>query len=473
VSPTPLPSSSDKLPIVEKRVDPLIPECVDLEAEEVGHEGVLGELKESPIEIISIDADSYAVFKIKQSIIEGRADHFSVMYDSKCIRFDNASFEDSYPELVGECKNGEATVTLYLEDASLQPGDDVEAPSICNPFDEDPPNTKRVAYHFRIPCNTVCIEQDTFAAPPATPKPSPTAVSTTRTSMEVSACDESVVVEYEDFESGSHGTWNNGIISYDPVLTTFLGRLNKRNSHVDNTFFVSSSSSSVTVEFIMYEIDQWDSDDRFIVTVNSMRIDLGRFYEEDQTENMMNYENGSNAGISWLRYSITPAMDVAYNSAYADQAHKVELVIPPSYYVDGILNIDLGVNMLKSIENASAGINNFKVTAHGLCFSRDLAISDDSVLPVKAGPNRLLDENHMPHDQATQKFNTKTGETSHCSLKEFPCEDKQKVHICHYNPNLGYQTFCVSEDESDIVQFYANSYCGPCVGGFGGRWFHL
>lgn len=476
MSPTPLPSSYDKPPTVAKRIDPLIPECVDIEAEEVGHEGVLGELNESPIEVIGVDVDSYVVFKIKQSIIEGRADHFSVMYECMCIRFDNASIEDSYPELIGECKNGEATVSLYLEDASLQPGDDVEAPSICNPFNEDPPHTKRVAYHFRIPCNTVCIRQGEFADPPATPKPSPTAVSTTRTSTEESTCDESVVVEYQDFESSSYGTWKNGIISYDPVLTKFLGRLNKENNHVDNTFFVSSKASSVTVEFIMYEIDQWDSNDGFIVTVNSNRVDLGQFYEEDQTENMMNYESGSKGGISWLRYSITPAMDVAYNSAYADQAHKVELLIPPSYYADGTLDIELRVNMLKSIENESAGIDNFKVTAHGLCFSRDLALSDGLVLPLKAGPNRLLDENYMLYDQASQITNKKAGkegETPHCSLKEFPCEDKQKVHICHYNPHIGYQTFCVSEDESDIVQFYANSYCGPCVGSFGGRWFHL
>ena len=68
----------------------IIPQCSDVEAEEVGHEGILGNLHENPIEVISIDPNSYAIFKVKQSVIEGRADHFSVMNDEKCVRFENA-----------------------------------------------------------------------------------------------------------------------------------------------------------------------------------------------------------------------------------------------------------------------------------------------------------------------------------------------------------------------------------------------
>jgi hypothetical protein len=303
----------------------------------------------------------------------------------------------------------------------------------------------------------------------------PSAVTNGISSIDANKCDESVVIGYEDFESGSHGSWNEGVISYEPALTKFLGRLNKETNHVDNTYFVSPSASSVTVEFIMYEIGRWDPDDTFTIAINSRRINLGKFYEEDLTENILNYESGNSDGISWQRYSVTPAMDVAYDSVHVDQAHKVELRISPSYYTAGRLDIELRVNMNKSINNESAGIDNFKVTAHGLCFKDNLSFLEGSAIPAKSGPNVLMNENGMPYDESEKKTGNEVDkvETHHCSLKEFPCGDGQKVHICHHNSNLGYQTFCVSEDESDIVQFYANSYCGPCVGGFGGKWFHM
>jgi hypothetical protein len=60
--------------------------------------------------------------------------------------------------------------------------------------------------------------------------------------------------------------------------------------------------------------------------------------------------------------------------------------------------------------------------------------------------------------------------TPFCNSEDYPCTGQNTVYICHYNPHIGYQTFCVPEEESDIVKFYANSYCGPCVGGFGGKW---
>jgi hypothetical protein len=41
------------------------------------------------------------------------------------------------------------------------------------------------------------------------------------------------------------------------------------------------------------------------------------------------------------------------------------------------------------------------------------------------------------------------------------------VHVCHYSARLGYQTFCIPEADSEVLRFYKNDYCGPCVGGYG------
>jgi len=283
--------------------------------------------------------------------------------------------------------------------------------------------------------------------------------------------DKSVIVGYEDFESGTAPLWNNAYVAFDPSLSKFLGRMGKEVNRVDKTFLVPAEASGVTVEFILYEIDEWEAEDKFSVIINNNRIDVGQFFENDAEDNLFNYESGSKFGITWLRYSITPSMNAAFNESYADQAHKVELYIPPIYYSTGNLNIVFSVDMNDIIENESAGIDNIKVTANGLCYVNNTAFETGSVIPAKSGPNRLLDENERLSELNEQIH--KAGyevETSYCSAKEYPCET-EKVNICHYNPHLGYQTFCVSEEESDIVKFYMNSYCGPCVGGFGGKWF--
>jgi hypothetical protein len=448
--------------------------CSDnVEAIEVGREGTLGELQINPIEILGVDPNAFVAFRVNQSIIQGAADYFSVMYECLCIRFQDASSSDSYPELIGECKNGEATVSLYLQDISLAPGNDVDIPSMCNPFNTDPSNVQRVAYHFRLPCDTECINPESFIASPTAAPDSSTVEPILPAPISESTCGKAVIVGYEDFESGLAPLWNDGRIGFDPSLSKFLGRMGKgqTNNRVDKTFLIATESSSVTVEFILYEIDQWEPEDKFSVIINNNRIDLGQFYETDTGENLFNYESGSKFGITWLRYSITPSMNVAFNETFSDQAHKVELYIPPIHYVNGNLNIDFAIDMDDIIENESAGMDNIKVTSNGLCDTSSSAFANGSVIPSKSGPNRLLDENERLSKLNAQIYDTGNEvETAYCSAKEYPCEEG-KVNICHYSPHLGYHTFCLSEEESDIVKFYAKSYCGPCVGGFSGKWF--
>jgi len=53
-----------------------------------------------------------------------------------------------------------------------------------------------------------------------------------------------------------------------------------------------------------------------------------------------------------------------------------------------------------------------------------------------------------------------------CVHKDHPCEgDEEKmVYVCHYSPQKGYQTFCIPEMDSDILQFDGRNHCGPCDG---------
>jgi hypothetical protein len=60
-------------------------------------------------------------------------------------------------------------------------------------------------------------------------------------------------------------------------------------------------------------------------------------------------------------------------------------------------------------------------------------------------------------------------ESYYCLAEDFPCDGGADfVHVCHYSARLGYRTFCIPEADSEVLRFYANDYCGPCVGGFAG-----
>jgi hypothetical protein len=57
----------------------------------------------------------------------------------------------------------------------------------------------------------------------------------------------------------------------------------------------------------------------------------------------------------------------------------------------------------------------------------------------------------------------------YCVSEDFPCggEGEEMVHVCHYSALHGYKTYCIPEADSDLLRYYSDDYCGPCVEGFG------
>lgn len=116
--------------------------------------------------------------------------------------------------------------------------------------------------------------------------------------------------------------------------------------------------------------------------------------------------------------------------------------------------------------NESGGIDDFKMTAQGTCGLSDRLLLtypgqvDDRHLPT------ITQEQDVKHKEEQKSFED---ESPYCQSKDFPCEGgANKVYVCHYSGRQGYQTFCIPETDSDILRFYHNDYCGPCVGGYGG-----
>lgn len=72
---------------------------------------------------------------------------------------------------------------------------------------------------------------------------------------------------------------------------------------------------------------------------------------------------------------------------------------------------------------------------------------------------------HRGHMSSPLQIAAKGGH--YCSKEDHPCgANNENVHVCHYSARDGYQTFCVPEDDTDILAYYPKDHCGPCFGGF-------
>jgi hypothetical protein len=251
-------------------------------------------------------------------------------------------------------------------------------------------------------------------------------------------------LSFEDFEHGETDTWTMGLESSGRGFTTFLGRLGRENPEVSKDFPVPDGAGSVVLAFDFYNIDGLSPGDRAYVTIAGTSIDLGLF-------------DGSGSGSAYYNdIAVTKIEGGQHNIGFLttelDQKFQVEVTIPANWYTSGVLEIGFKVSMQQGTDMTSAGIDNVRLTA--VCEPvqrRDLEQAVLSqTLPV-AEPNMYAEDGG-----------------SYCSTEDFPCKGAGKVHVCHYDARRGYQTFCLPESDSEVVRFYSNDYCGPCIGGYGG-----
>jgi hypothetical protein len=247
-----------------------------------------------------------------------------------------------------------------------------------------------------------------------------------------SMCNGVKQITSEDFESGTSQGWTSGLVGSDTSLGHFLGRMGQENPETTKTFAVPVDADKATISFAMYEFGNWDATDRVLVKVGSSEIDLGHFGRKNS------HQSGSVAGIFWTRSN---------DDGHTDQ---VSISVPSAYFLSG--HLTLGFSFVLSGDDMSiksGGIDNVVITVKGVCEGQGFAVSSLNA----AEPGLDGDDDDAGH---------------HCRSEDFPCEDgDDMVYVCHYSVFKGYTTYCVKEADSDIVRFYPNDYCGPCVGGYG------
>jgi hypothetical protein len=269
------------------------------------------------------------------------------------------------------------------------------------------------------------------------PSPAQTIVPSSIASQNHVSCNRDV---FEDYETeGQSDSWDNGSEYDDSHLTTFLGRLGGDHPRVSKVFAVAVDADSIDVTFDIYDLDGMPGDGRVFVGIQGSYVDLGLM----SLDGTKKYYNDIEIIGS---VKITPHITSKYDMAYA-----VSIRVPKDYYKDYNfeLPISFKIETTKTISSKSYGIDNLRL--HANCMRREL---QDPTLAAKS------DKSADDHDNDENPF--------YCSSKDYPCEGGNgMVYVCHYSARKGYETFCVPEPDSEILRFYSNDYCGPCIGGFG------
>ena len=325
------------------------------------------------------------------------------------------------------------------------------------------------------------------------------------------SCTHEVPLAQETYDSDSRVVgWKNGLLSLDDRYGHFLGRLGLENSFVSKTFRVPDNAESIQLEWSIYTLGKvpWNMrKDEFHVKVGISDVTV------------LGGEEGYNKGYNKDHYSLDDGIEFGVETDDHDQNHhhvKME-ISNRDYYPTGELALSFHVVMTESISKKSAGVDNLVILAvlvDDKCGNGGNSSDDDEQKDEKKGGAKALPEDETKTKTKTSTVSTTdTGTTSSsqsfqqaqrkyqsnrqhgggvtknaaepamdgsssvplhdgvCFAEDFPCGNQPgMVYICHYSISKGYSTYCLKEEETDIVRSYKDDYCGPCVGGYGGSY---
>lgn len=449
--------------------------------------GGLGDFESSPVTILE-QFGSTVEFQIDQTWNpDGAIGWIAVQYSPEdsnypvCDSVDYIQSGDSSPTYKAACVGGVAELDVYVQDCSFVGLADLDIPETCAP----PPVTGRKAsFHFTLPCS--CVEDmgrlplAQSSSPTASPTSSPTTEAQVqgdkRTAHKESAqhggnnntiitiapvsmhpgglpteaptvdpiplatnaveCSKDI---FEDYEApGQSDSWNHGSEYDDENFSTFLGRLGHDHTTVSKTFTIPEQAESLQISFDFYDIDGMPSTDRILMGIQGSYLDLQLFSSNGEKKYYNDIE---------VTREATTSRQISFRVNDYDTIYSVKMKIPKYWYIDHgyELPISFRIQTDQEIFTESYGIDNLRI--HPVC-------AEDGTT------NRNL----------VTKEPDEFGEDGsyYCSAQDFPCDDNNDalVYVCHYSARLGYQTFCVPEPDSEVLRFYKNDYCGPCVGGF-------
>jgi hypothetical protein len=384
--------------------------------------GSVGDFKAMPITILR-QGGSTVEFQVEQTWKDGEIGYIAVDYNpadqlknATCVATEAIGKGYSTPTLMAACVNGVAEIDVYGYDCTFTgvPNIDQAVPGSCQPFIDI---GKKVHFKFAVPC--LC------AATPSTPT---VAAASRSTSTNVLQCTKDLVEDYETF--GQSTTWSYGTEYADAATyTTFLGRLGMNHPEVSKTFTIPSTANTVDLSFNVYDLTgDPTGTDKFMVGVQGSYLDMNLFQA-----------NGVKKFYNDIAVTATSMGGYKYN---------VMMTIPKSWYASSGNKLPITFKFVTS--QLIYGIDNVRL--HANCARRQLEGGHGDV---------VADTN----ESTMNVIDTEPVASYYCSSDDFPCgEDETMVHVCHYSSRTGYETHCIPEPDSEILRFYSQDYCGPCVG---------
>jgi hypothetical protein len=445
-TPTSVPTSGPTMVPTWTVSEPICVQEARLDGDSTG-DGAIGKYASNPIHI-EAQKGSTVSFNVDQTWKDGSVSWISVLYetikgDMECAQNENiVEGTGSYTAL---CVKGVVEVAVFVYDSTFLGLEDIAAsiPPACDAAAQSQDKDKHVMFFFTIPCSpsdedfcpkeTLC--PDSLAEPEVDAAALDDQEDGFHLTTNVITCG---AVHEEKFDTpGDVESWENGVDTTIEGVGSFLGRFGHENPMVQKTFIMPTAATNAVLSFTFIDIQG--------VVQNGDKVEIGiqnSWMEVDLTIVDTQYHKDADVTVkNKKQYALQVEVSAGAN------AYTIDMEIHSMWWTNhaNYLPIGFRVTTSLSIEEESYGIEDFSL---GVECDRRL----DDQFPPESEPSEDGDDGSY-----------------YCKAADYPCGDgKDMVHVCHYSTRLGYQTFCIPEPDSEVLRFYSNDYCGPCVGGFGG-----
>jgi hypothetical protein len=407
--------------------------------------GKPGMYESNPI-VIADQQPTSVSFKVKQSwsTPDGTLGAMSVYYESAedesmvCDEITNIHQESSL--YAAKCVDGIAEIAIFVRDGSFQGLMDVSTtiPQMCSKARESPVG-KLAVFFFTIPCDpsdeSFCISTGVDSSEPLSRQ-----MRDDKEDHIVITSNEIMcgTIHEETFESpGDALSWKNGIESRSETFGNFLGRLGSGNSDVHKVFRMPVEASSATIRFKLYLINGGSNKDTLQFGIQNSWVNL------PLTSNETRYHQDESITLRERAYDKVSVSSTFHH----DSTYDIEIVVPRRWWVNHKKILSFGFRVLTT--------NDIHEDGYGI---------DDYTIEVDCGTQRRAKSlSHEPSKESDNFY--------YCQSADYPC-GQDMVNVCHYSSRQGYQTFCIPEQDSEVLRFYRNDYCGPCVNYFRGDPLH-
>ncbi|CAB9498740.1 expressed unknown protein [Seminavis robusta] len=138
----------------------------------------------------------------------------------------------------------------------------------------------------------------------------------------------------------------------------YTADLDTTTSSDEQNFTVPADADSISLTFLLEQKGSWDMDDKVVVSLNDIPVDLGAIEDYDHHANPTNAASGISGGIAWSRFRLD-------GGSYADKLHQVDVKIPGVLAADGVLAALFEFSTSESYDDQSASISDVAMTAGG------------------------------------------------------------------------------------------------------------